>query len=214
MMQCAIPSPRAERSARSTFPSLCNFRPGRVKGWRRVFAHTADIFFKRGIARPETGEISSLSCEPCAEGELVVSLFEIEFSPATVKAFIEREHEFKFTAVEPLNLDCSTTGLKAVICAANTDEHYFKTRCPPDEFARRWAVYGIERVWRDDVLPCRTYLRHCVLAATSFCPEASENFLDHTFLSDRKTTVRMHLERNPEIMQELPPPELAERYSG
>ena len=32
--------------------------------------------------------------------------------------------------------------------------------------------------------------------------------------ADRKTTVRMHLERNPDIMNEEPPPELCERYSG
>ena len=67
----------SERSARSTFPDLMGFRPGRVHGWRRVFAHTADIFFTRGIAKPETGEISSLSCEPCDGEEIVVSLFEV-----------------------------------------------------------------------------------------------------------------------------------------
>ncbi|PNH05773.1 hypothetical protein TSOC_007925 [Tetrabaena socialis] len=44
----------SERSARYTFPELQNFRPGLVHGWRRVFAHTADVFFVRGIARPET----------------------------------------------------------------------------------------------------------------------------------------------------------------
>lgn len=69
--------PHTERSARSTFPDLANFRPARLAGWRRVFAHTADVFFARGIARPETGEISSLSCEPCEGAQLVVALFEV-----------------------------------------------------------------------------------------------------------------------------------------
>ena len=32
--------------------------------------------------------------------------------------------------------------------------------------------------------------------------------------ADRQTTVRMHLERNPDIMKEEPPYELRERYSG
>jgi hypothetical protein len=31
---------------------------------------------------------------------------------------------------------------------------------------------------------------------------------------DRRTTIREYLAGNPAIMQELPPPELAERYSG
>ena len=53
----------SERSARSTFPDLDNFRLARVTGWRRVFAHACDIFYARGIARPDTGEVSSLSVE-------------------------------------------------------------------------------------------------------------------------------------------------------
>ncbi|KAL0054242.1 hypothetical protein WJX82_005995 [Trebouxia sp. C0006] len=45
------------------------------------------------------------------------------------------------------------------------DQTYKKRRCPPEEWARRYTQYGIDRVWRDDVLPCRVYLRHCVLAS-------------------------------------------------
>lgn len=43
-----------ERSARSTFPDLINFRVAKLNGFRRVFAHAAPIFFERGIAKPET----------------------------------------------------------------------------------------------------------------------------------------------------------------
>lgn len=204
----------SERSARTTFPNLQNFRPGRLLGWRRVFAHTADVFFNRGIARPETGEISSLSCEPCPGGDLVVALFEVPFNPEAVSAFIAREHEFRFVAVRPLTLDGSQRDRMAVLCAANTDERYKSRRCPPPEWERRWARHGVDRVWRDDVLPCRVYLRHCVLAAKSFCPEAYDSFLDATTLADRKTTVREYLRLHPVILTELPPPELAERYSG
>lgn len=67
---------------------------------------------------------------------------------------------------------------------------------------------------RDDVLPCRVYLRHCVLAAQRLGPAAFESFLDGTYLADRVTTVRQHLAANPTILQELPPPSLIGRYSG
>lgn len=40
----------------------------------------APIFFERGIAKPETKEISSLSVEPCEGESLVVTVFEIEKS--------------------------------------------------------------------------------------------------------------------------------------
>ena len=105
------------KSARSTFPDLLHFRQGKVclrcnltagvaaaalslqvfvhvqiQGYRRVFAHTAAVFFQRGIARPETGEISSLSCEPCAGGEIVVSVFEVPFTPSAVQASSTEQH--------------------------------------------------------------------------------------------------------------------------
>ena len=72
-------------SAASTFPSLRNFRVGKVKGFRRVFAHTASVFYQRGIARPETSEISSLSCEQHPGEEIVVSVFEIPGNATTIK---------------------------------------------------------------------------------------------------------------------------------
>jgi hypothetical protein len=101
-----------------------------------------------------------------------------------------------------------------VLCGANTDDHYRATRCPPDEWQRRWTVHGINSVWSNDVLPCRVYLRHCVLAAKGFCPEAHDSFLDNTYLADRVTTIRQYLQQHPEILDELPPPELVGRYSG
>lgn len=204
----------SERSARTTFPSLVNFRVAKVRDYRRVFAHCADIFYQRGIARADTGEVSSLSCEPCPGQSIVVAVFEVKVEDGFVQAFIEREHEFRFVAVEPLGLDDEPIGRMAVLCARFSDEEYKARRCPPDEFQRRWGAHGIDRIWRDDILPCRVYLRHCVLAAKSLGPAALESFLDNTFLADRKITIRQHLQRNPSIMEERPPPELEGRYSG
>jgi hypothetical protein len=58
-----------------------------------------DIFFARGIARPETREVSSLSVEEHPGAEIVVSLFEVEASPESIAAFIQREHEFRWGCV-------------------------------------------------------------------------------------------------------------------
>ena len=69
------------------------------------------------------------------------------------------------------------------------------------------------------MLPCRVYLRHCVLAAKKLSDQSSSeaaynSFLDDTCLADRVTTVKTYLAQHPDIMYELPPPELAARYSG
>ena len=204
----------SETSARSTFPELENFRLGRIDGFRRVFAHACAIFFDRGIARMETKEISSLSVEPNAESSIIVSLFEVEATEDSIAAFIDREHEFAFLRVHPKRLDGSPDGRAAVVCGKNTDEKYRATRCPPHVWDAMYGRHQLDSLWRDDVLPCRVYLRHCVLAAQKLGLEAENNFLDSTVLADRQTTVRAWLGANPDIMEEVPPDSLIGRYSG
>lgn len=68
--------------------------------------------------------------------------------------------------------------------------------------------------YREDILPCRVYLRHCVLAAKALSPEVYDNFLHCSYLGDKKTTIGEYLKTNPSIMDELPPEELVDRYSG
>nr|XP_018623423.1 uncharacterized protein LOC104087607 isoform X3 [Nicotiana tomentosiformis] len=197
---CGFGSLLSERSARSTFPDLINFRVGKLSGFRRVFAHVAPIFFERGIANLDTKEISSLSVESCEGETLIVTIFEIQRSE--IPAFIEREHEFRFLAV---------------ICTRYSDEEYLKTRCKGDKgiFFQQYGRYNIDKIWRDDILPCRVYLRHCVLAAQNLGDIAYDNFLDHTFLGDRRTTIREYLATTGSgIMEEEPPELLKNRYGG
>ncbi|KAG7542701.1 hypothetical protein ISN45_Aa07g026580 [Arabidopsis thaliana x Arabidopsis arenosa] len=205
----------SERSARSTFPDLENFRIAKLQGFRRVFAHSAPIFFERGIANPETKEISSLSVEPCEGESLVVTVFEIKSSE--IPAFIGRELEFRFLAVVPETLEGKPYTNSAVLCGRYSDEEFLQIRCKgnKDIYFQHYGRFNIEKIWRDDILPCRLYLRHCVLAAKNLGDEAYNNFLDHTFLGDRKTTIREYLSsRGSGIMEEEPPEALKSRYGG
>lgn len=137
----------SERSARSTFPDLQNFRIARLLGWRRIFAHACDIFLERGIARLDTKEMSSLSVEPLTESEILVTMFEIQHTQQSIQAFIQREHEFKFVAVQPQTLQGGVDRF-GVVCARNTDEEYKAVRCPPEEWQRRYGKHGIDKIWR------------------------------------------------------------------
>jgi hypothetical protein len=218
---CGFGSLLSERSARATLPDLRNFRKTRIKpggfAYRRVFAHTADVFFERGIADPATREVASLSLERvvptdrggddggggCDDGGgIVVTAFEAPYTPASVAAFVAREHEFKLVAV---HLDDGGGGggggSVAVACERWSDGEYIRRRFGGDRaaFERRWGVvwrdgHGNGTVWHDEsVLPCRLYFRHCVLAARRLGEE--EGFLRTTFLADRKTTAGEWLER-------------------
>ncbi|KAG0489780.1 hypothetical protein HPP92_006643 [Vanilla planifolia] len=157
---CGFGSLLSERSARSTFPDLKNFRVAVLRGFRRVFAHVAPIFFERGIAKEETKEVSSLSVEPCEGESLLITVFEITGSE--VPSFIERENEFRFLAVVPEALDGARYNNSAVVCARYSDEEYFQIRCKGNVniFFQNYGRYNINKIWRDDILPCRVYLRH------------------------------------------------------
>ncbi|PKA57709.1 hypothetical protein AXF42_Ash016755 [Apostasia shenzhenica] len=212
---CGFGSLLSEKSARSTFPDLKNFRVAVLRGFRRVFAHVAPIFYERGIAREETKEVSSLSVEPCEGEALIISVFEI--SRSEILSFIDRENEFRFLAVVPEALDGALFTNPAVVCSRYSDEEYFQIRCKgrSDIFFENYGRYNIHKIWRDDILPCRVYLRHCVLAAKNLGELAYDNFLDHTFLSDRKTTIREYLaSAGSGIMEENPPEALSSRYGG
>lgn len=212
---CGFGSLLSEKSAKSTFPDLINFRVARLNGFRRVYAHVAPIFFERGIAKPETKEISSLSVEPCEGESLVVTVFEIQKSE--IPSFLKRELEFRFLAVFLVALDGKPYEHPAVICARYSDEEFFQIRCKGSKeiYDQHYGRYKIQKIWRDDVLPCRVYLRHCVLAAKNLGEEAYNNFLDHTYLADRQTTIREYFATTGSgIMEEEPPESLKERYGG
>lgn len=74
-------------------------------------------------------EISSLSCEPCPGSELVVSLFEVPYSPSSVAAFIAREHEFKFLAVQPYDLEGQTQTDRLAV-GADASKHVLRHLLP------------------------------------------------------------------------------------
>ncbi|XP_014499135.1 uncharacterized protein LOC106760187 [Vigna radiata var. radiata] len=212
---CGFGSLLSERSARSTFPDLANFRTAQLKSFRRVFAHVAPVFFERGIAKPETMEISSLSVEPCEGETLVITVFEIRKSE--IPDFIKREVEFRFLAVLPETLDGHAFDFPAVLCARYSDEEFFNIRCKGNKeiYFQQYGRWNIDKIWRDDVLPCRVYLRHCVLAAKNLGETAYNNFLDHTYLADRKTSIREYLATTGSgIMEEQPPESLKHRYGG
>ncbi|KAG5144040.1 hypothetical protein AAZX31_07G226700 [Glycine max] len=212
---CGYGSLLSETSARTTFPDLVNFRIARLTGFRRLFNSVGRIFFTHRVANIKTQEIAGLSVEPCDGEFVVVAVFEIKNTE--IPAFIEREREYRFLAVVPETLDGKPFINPAVLCASYTDEEFFKFRCSEgrEKYFEQYGEYKIHKIWRDDVFPCRVYLRHCVLAAKSLGDEVHNNFLDHTFLADRKTTIRQYFEKvGTSILEEEPPESLKTRYGG
>ncbi|ETO61084.1 hypothetical protein F444_20836 [Phytophthora nicotianae P1976] len=205
----------SEASARSTFgDGVHNFRLATVLDYRRVFAHPASIFFQRGIANLETKEIASLSTAPAPGCKFLVSVFDIP--EELLPDFYEREEEFKIISAKFQELDGSAGG-EALMCTRWSDEEYIAKR-GQDTFDCKYKVYGLNTIWGwnadSGILPCRVYLRHCLLAVKKLGQDVYDDFVATTYLGDRATSIKEYIEANPSIMLEGPPPHLVDRYSG
>lgn len=229
----------SERSSKTTFPDLKNFRLGRVSNrYRRVFDHPTSLFFQRGIANLETKEFSSLTGEEFEmdpdskyRGGFICSIFEVprdqvyqDESSEPTGEFLEREEEYSLTEV-PF-IDFSDTDENAgdvytkvgVLCTRLSDEGFIE-RWGKERFYENYGKYGLPTIWGfgpdSGLRPCRVYLRHCYLAAKSMGQECFDSFLDETFLIDRTTTIREYIDQNPGLIENaVPPPGFEDRYGG
>ncbi|XP_022721760.1 uncharacterized protein LOC111279131 [Durio zibethinus] len=104
-----------------------------------------------------------------------------------------------------------------VLCARYSDEEFFQIGCKgsKDIYFQHYGRYNIDKIWRDDILACRVYLRQCVLATKNVGDIAYDNFLDYTFLADRTITIGTYLATTGSgIIEEEPPASLKSRYGG
>jgi len=190
----------SEKSARASFPNLRNFRAGLVKGYRRVFNKVGVVFIENGLANWETMEVSSCSTTKSDNDDILVTVFEIPKNE--YPEFKHREHRFRFVEVDALSLDEKETW-SATMCTEYTDEEYRNERFNSnEEYYKEVGQFHKGKLWRDDIFPCRVYLKHCLTAAKSVSQEFYDNFLDHTYLADQEATIRQYLEKYPERVKE------------
>ena len=214
----------SEKSSRLTFPTLQNFRLGRVQGYRRVFRHTPASFVRKGIALRESMEMASVSAEKVSSDNVgfVCAVFEV---PSLLRQqdglpsadFREREEAFEIkTNVPYLDYTTGQTKDNGILCTSSSDEAYI-AQWGQERFDDKYGtVLGTLWGWGPDsgLLPSPVYLRHCVLAAQKLGDQAYQSFLDETFLIDRQTTVRQYLASRPDILDMTPPPQVAIQYGG
>jgi hypothetical protein len=138
--------------------------------------------------------------------------------PESMKEFEEREPEFSYVRVQPYTMTgFAPSGIPAVMCGRGSDDTV-RSRLEQSDGSVSWTTmvsrHGIDTIWHhppDKIFPCPPYLRHCVLASEIL--GVKNNFLDTTFLADRRTTIRQHLDRNPALLDTLPSQEAAKFYT-
>ncbi len=191
----------SEVSARETVPGLQNFRLVKVPGYRRIFNKVGIVFISRHGADPDSLQVASCSTQPDPDTSIICSQFEC--SEEDFLELYEREHRFRWVAVEtrPLAVTGDTDHpLLARMCSGYSDTDYRLNKCiTPGEYQRRVGQYYSGALWRQDILPFPRYLFFCLQAAATQGQEVVDNFLDSSFLADGVTTLREYVTATPEL---------------
>ena len=180
-------------SARTTFPTLENFRVVRLDGFRRLFRHPAAIFFERGIANLEAKTISSL-CAERADNSVGFTAVAFDVKPADVDlpAFFLREEEFslEFVPFREIsageNTSSNPTGLMCLLLRQG-----FQRKMGAGCFDRKY------RAWLDTIWGWTRVQAYCPAACTYGIAVRSITILvEDSFFYDGcviSTTVRQYL---------------------
>jgi len=184
----------SEDSARSTCPSLKDFKIVKVKGWRRIFNKMHSTLAVAGKIPNDSKEYACLSAIPAKDDIIYVSNFKIP--TAEWPAFVSREFEYRLIEVPIVSEQENEAG---IICAGNYDnDDQSYQACLADplriiSWNKLKANYPNEPMWRNDILPYRPYVDKCLKILESQDSMILDNWLDTTYLGDNVTSLRSYL---------------------
>lgn len=182
-------------SARSTIPTLTNFRQGRLHGYSRRYNLVSVNGLIQGWATIETNEMASLSIRPSADHDVILgSLLEIHESD--LKPLLKREHRYLGVEVSCYEMNGNVT--KAFTFVEQSDQDY-KNTMSSEEYHTLVGQFYTGSLWeRNDILPLRRYMNKVIQAAEKLGGEDYiTNMLDECLLADGVTTLRQYLDKNP-----------------
>jgi len=106
-----------------------------------------------------------------------------------------------------------TTGMLCASFANDNDLIASNFQNRVDDFVAQHERIYKGPIYRDDILPCRVYLLHCLVASERLHPSVHANFLGTTVLGDRKTTLKQYLDRHPQFFADVKLGQF-DRYQG
>ena len=93
--------------------------------------------------------------------------------------------------------------LNAIMCFEGLDSKIQLPHMNYLDIQSLMGHYGVKTFWNRNDLPAEVYLKHCIAAAKSISKEYLNNFLDTSYLNDRKVTLREYLASTKELCRYL-----------
>ncbi len=183
----------SETSARRTCPNLQNFHHVYAKNVARVFGKVNPQSLLRGEGNLETMEVAPVIL---VEKESAIT-YGCSFDIPEDEWPALQMREFDYGEGEITVFDIKTHQPKTVktFFGLKTDNEIPKNTEMAKQYWYDVRQHYQGKMYRDDVLPEPLYLERCLNAFKQVGIEMYDNFLDQTYLADRKTTIRDYIKK-------------------
>ena len=208
-------------SALSTCPSVSDFAPAVLLGYRRRFSLVSISGLRTGGADLDTLEMAALGIEPShAQPYAQVNGCSFDIAEGDLASYLEREARYELVRVT-IDVNGSLHPSVVTVVPFATNEAYITAKFDPasGDPAQRWhervgQYYTGSLFERTDILPMRGYLRDCLSSALALGGATwLDNFLDQCVCADGVTTMRQYIEKHPDRVS-LPPHTLTDRLTN
>lgn len=177
-------------SARKTCPSADNFRLVDVRGFRRIFKVIHVRAIKDGDLNASEMEIAAAAAQKHGAYNLRCVAFDISMND--LKSLWKRRREYKYSEAKYEDIETGLTGT-GLICEESEDWEVRSRAFPlQDDYNEFIGNIYSGKIWRDDILPSRAYVRECLQAASEWGESTVKNFMEASVLCDNKTVLKKY----------------------
>ncbi len=187
----------SEPSAKTSCPSLKNYRLGILPNWQRIFNKVHPFLLETESTLPCLKRSAAVTIRPATGINTQVAL--IDIPEDELDHYFRREHDYDFTDVTVKLTDGST--ISALTCISFKNEEDYIARCS-ERSTQIWAEIRQKHnydgpVYCDDILPDTAYITRITnhLKNELENPELLADFLDNSWLADGKTTLREYVKQ-------------------
>ena len=180
----------SEISIGRLFPNVRKITQVKLFGYARCFNSYGTLSVDKGLVNAKDKCVSHASAIIHPDTTMYALAFQLD--EKDFNTFEKHEFRYVFHEVQAYVRD-SEEVLSAIMCFEGFDS---KIKLPHMDYLDIQSLmghYGVKTFWNRNDLPAEVYLKHCIAAAKSISKEYLNNFLDTSYLNDRKVTLREYL---------------------
>jgi hypothetical protein len=181
----------SEISISRLFPNVREITQVKLFGYARCFNSYGTLSVDKGLVNANDKCISHASAIIHPNATMYALAFQLD--EKDFNTF--KKHEFRYVFDEvKAHVRNSKEVFDAIMCFEGLDS---KIKLPHMNYLDIQSLmdhYGVKTFWNRNDFPAEVYLKHCIAAAKSISTEYLNNFLDTSYLNDRKVTLREYLE--------------------